>query len=89
MKSPKREVYIRKVLDTWKMEEEFTAEQFAFRYNNTYGHYSIPASGFFVYFLRFQKEGIMEIIKSEERRQHRYKRVEKPVMEVSQNEMGN
>lgn len=78
MKSPRRETYIRKILDEWEVGRPFTAAKFADEYNVRYSHYSIPSSGFYTYFLTLEREGKLQIIHSEGNRNNKYMKLDMP-----------
>jgi len=83
MASPRIEKYIRKTLAEWDEKDMFTAEQFAYRYNKAYSYYGMPSSGFFTYFLKLEKEGVLEIFRNYSSRGHMYRKKEVKLDEES------
>lgn len=72
---PSRLTSIEKVLDKWDDKEAFYAEKFAEAYNNIYSHYAISSSGFYTFFLKLEKSGRIEIIRSGTNKKNKYRKV--------------
>lgn len=75
MSRPTRLPSIEKVLDKWDKKEEFSAEKFAETYNNIYSHYAISSSGFYTFFLKLEKSGRIEIIRSGTNKKNKYRKI--------------
>lgn len=75
MSRPSIGVYVEKVLNEWKGVDEFTALEFANQFNNRYGHFSISSSGFYTFFLKLEKEGKLIILRSDNTKKNRYRKV--------------
>lgn len=67
--------YVETVLDDWDIKDDFTATDFAARFNTKYSHYAIASSGFYTFFLTLEKSGKIEIIRSDTNKKNKYRKV--------------